>query len=81
MLPLYAYLYGSLGARRYNNNGTLNNEYTLGSLQLAALLQGKLPKPSYVYGSVGLQASVLGIINFEFNADVELGTNCQLVGI
>lgn len=81
MGQVYVYLDGSLGARKYKDNGDLQNEYQLGSLQMAALLQGKLPKPSFVYGAVGLQASILGIINFGFNADVEFGTDCQIVGI
>jgi len=80
MGQVYAYLSGALGVRKYKND-KLKNTYNLGSLQVAALLQGKLPKPSYVYGAVGIQANVLGIINFSFNADVEFGTDCTLVGI
>lgn len=76
---VYAYLNGSLGVRKYGTFGT--STYNLGSLQVAALLQGKLPKPTYVYGSVGIQANVLGIIDFSFTADIELGTNCNLVGV
>jgi hypothetical protein len=78
---VYAYLDGSFGARKYNGGNEMQNEYQLGNLQVAALLQGKLPKPTFVYGALGIQASILGIINFEFNADVEFGTDCQLVGI
>lgn len=80
---VYAYLNGSFGARRYGDDGAgdLTNQYDLGSLQVAALLQGKLPKPTFVYGAVGLQANVLGVINFGFTADVELGNNCTIVGI
>lgn len=83
MGQVYAYLGGSLGIRKYggNNNSELKNEWSVATLQMAALLQGKLPKPTFVYGSVALQASVLGIINLSFNADVELGTDCQLTGI
>lgn len=78
---VYTYLNGGLGVRKYKANGDLKNEYSLGSLQVAALLQGKLPKPSFVYGAIGIQANVLGIIDFTFTADVEFGTNCTLVGI
>jgi hypothetical protein len=81
MGQVYVFLGGSFGARKYKDNGDLKNEYSLGSLQVAALLQGKLPKPSFVYGAIGLQANILGIINFSFNADVEFGTDCTLIGI
>ena len=76
---VYAYLNGALGVRRYKNNGDLQNTYNLGSLQVAALLQGKFPKPTYVYGALNIQANVLGIINLNFNADVEFGNDCALV--
>ena len=62
-------------------NNQLQSEFVLGTLQMAALLQGKLPKPTFVSGAVGLQANVLGLINFGFQADVQLGNDCQLVGI
>ena len=81
MGQVYAYLDGSFGARKYFDNGELKNQYPIGSLQMGALLQGKLPKPSFVYGAVGLQANILGLIEFGFNADVEFGTDCQIVGI
>lgn len=82
MGQVYVYMGGSFGARKYkdNGNGDLKKEYSLGSLQVAALLQGKLPKPSFVYGAVGIQANIFNVINFTFNADVEFGTNCTLVG-
>jgi len=80
MGQVYAYLNGSLGARKYKDNGNIK-EYQLGSLQMAALLQGKLPKPTFVYGAVGLQVTIAGVINFGFNADIEFGNDCQLVGM
>lgn len=79
MGQVYAYLNGALGVKKYKNGNVTT--YNLGSLQVAALLQGKLPKPSYVYGAIGIQANILGIIDFTFTADIELGTNCNLVGV
>ncbi|MEX1191468.1 MAG: hypothetical protein WEA99_05800 [Brumimicrobium sp.] len=78
---VYIYLNGSLGARKYKDNGAgdLKKEYSLGSLSMAALLQGKLPNPSFLYGAVGIQAQVLGVINFSFDAEMEVGTECNLV--
>jgi len=80
MGQVYAYLDGSLGARKYKDNGDINT-YQLGSLQVAALLQGKLPKPTFVYGAVGIRANILNVIDFTFTADVEFGDNCQLIGM
>lgn len=78
---VYAYIGGALGVRRYKDNGAgeLDEQFNLGSLQVAALLQGKFPKPTYVYGALAIQANVLGIIDLSFNADIELGNNCSLV--
>jgi len=78
MGQVYAYLNGSLGARKYKS-GQLKKEYPIGTLQVAALLQGKLPKPTFVYGAVGVQVSILSLINFGFTADIEFGNDCQLV--
>jgi hypothetical protein len=75
---VYAYLNGSLGVRKYDGS-ELKNTYNLGSIQVAALLQGKFPKPTYIYGAVNVQANVLGIINLNFNADVSFGDDCTLV--
>lgn len=76
---VYTYLNGALGVRKYKNNGELKNTYNLGSLQVAALLQGKFPKPTYVYGALNVQANVLGIIDLSFNADIAYGNNCTIV--
>lgn len=82
MGQVYAYLSGAFGVRKYDpGENSPKKTYNLGSLQVGALLQGKLPKPSYVYGAIGINANVLGIINFSFDADVEFGTDCMLVGI
>lgn len=78
---IYTYLNGALGVRKYKDNGAgdLAQTYNLANLQVAALLQGKFPKPTFMYGAVNVQANVLNIINLNFTADVELGTNCTLV--
>ncbi len=87
MGQVYVYLGGSFGLRKYRNDDDQmpaqqpKNTYNVGSLQVAALLQGKLPKPSFIYGAIGLQANILGVINHSFTADVEFGTDCTLVGI
>lgn len=75
---VYAYMNGSLGVKKYKDDGTIK-DYPLGALQMAALLQGKLPKPTFVYGAVGIHAEVVSIINFDFTADVEFGNDCNIV--
>ncbi|MDG1332051.1 MAG: hypothetical protein P8P74_06965 [Crocinitomicaceae bacterium] len=75
---VYAYLNGALGVKRYKTNGDINT-YNLGSMQVAALLQGKFPKPTFIYGAINVQANVLNIIDFNFTADVEFGNDCSLV--
>lgn len=46
---------------------------------VALLLQGKMPKPSYIYGGIYLQASFVGIIDVDMNFDFDFGTNCVIV--
>lgn len=75
---VYAYLSGALGVKKYKNNGTVDT-YNLGSMSVAALLQGKFPKPSYIYGALNIQANVLNVIDLNFTADVEFGNDCAIV--
>ncbi len=74
MGQVYAYINGSLGAQNTNNGNTVN----LISINAACLLQGRLPKPTFVYGAIGLQFSFL-TINFNVTVDAEVGNNCQIV--
>lgn len=80
---VYAYLNGSFGARKYKNKDDENHtkEYAIGSLTVAALLQGKLPKPTFVSGGVLVEVQLLGIINFNFTAKFEVGDNCNITNI
>ena len=75
---VYTWLNGSLGARKYRD-GELRNEYSVCSINAGALLQGRLPKPTYVYGAIGFEVSLIGIINFDFTADIAFGNDCQIV--
>jgi hypothetical protein len=80
MGQVYAYLSGGLGARKYKD-GELKKQYDVGSMAVAGLLQGKLPKPSYVYGAVGVKCTVLFVITFHFDVDVEFGNDCNIVSM
>lgn len=74
---LYCYLQGGVGVR----GKALGQDFdiTILSGTVAAILAGKLPNPSYLYGALACQYSILGIINGSFNFDFELGNNCTIV--
>lgn len=46
---------------------------------VAALLGGKLPKPTYLYGGINCNYSILNLINGSFTFQFESGTNCSIV--
>jgi hypothetical protein len=75
---VYTYLNGSLGLRKYKD-GVRQATYPIGGLQVAAILQGKFPKPTYMYGALVVSVNVAGIYNDSFMVDVEYGTDCNLV--
>ncbi len=79
MGQVYAWLSGGMGVRHYKENGELKKEYSVASIDAAALLQGRLPKPTFVYGAVGFSVRLLGIINLDFQADIEIGNDCQII--
>ena len=75
------YLQGQLYAYAGLNIGVTNDSWNYTILQgnLAVLLQGKMPKPSYVYGGVYVQLAVLGLFDVARTFDFEFGTNCTIV--
>ncbi len=74
---LYCYLQGGIGIK----GKALGAEFDIPVLSgsVAAILAGKLPKPSYLTGALACQYSILGIINGSFNFDFELGSTCSIV--
>lgn len=70
---LYAYLSLDVGA------GWGNKDMTFIQGNTALLLQGKMPKPSYVYGGVYIQGSVFGVLNVDMTFDFDFGTNCVIM--
>lgn len=77
MGQVYAYISGGLGARKIVD-GEIRQEFNIVSLSAACLLQGRLPKPTFVYGAVGLRFEFL-TIDVTVNADVQLGNDCTIV--
>jgi len=75
----YAYLQGELGIKV--NLLFLKAKIPIIKAGVAALLQAKLPNPSWFRGYLGVQYSVLGgMIKGRANFKVQLGDECKLVG-
>jgi hypothetical protein len=71
------YAYGGLNAGVRQTNGNL--DFTIIQASMAMLLQGKLPKPTYVYGGINLTANVLNLFDVNVTAEFEAGTNCNVI--
>lgn len=74
---LYCYLQGGVGIK----GKALGQEFDITVLSgtVAAILAGKVPKPSYLYGALACEYVILGIIKGSFTFDFELGNNCSIV--
>jgi hypothetical protein len=77
MGQLYAYIYLNVGV----TGRFLGNDFDLNILDISAamLLQGKLPKPSYIYGAVALNATLFSVIHINLSYDFDFGTNCNII--
>lgn len=73
------YAYGGIDAGVAGTFAGNNFDFTIISASMAMLLQGKLPKPSYVYGGINLQATLFNLFNLDMTVDFEAGTNCNIV--
>jgi hypothetical protein len=73
------YAYGSISAGITGVCLGKSFDVTLISASMAMLLQGKLPKPTYVYGGLYLQAKLFNVINLEHTMEFSAGTNCDIV--
>ncbi len=74
---LYCHLEGAVGVKGKVFGEEFDIKVLSGSI--AAILAGKLPKPSYLYGALACQYCILGIINGSFTFDFTLGNNCTIV--
>lgn len=74
---LYAWLSLNAGLR----GKVFGNDFdvTILSGNAALLLEGKLPKPTYVAGYIHLDATVLEFIHVEMDFDFDFGNNCTIV--
>lgn len=74
---LYAWLSVNAGIR--GNFSGNNFDITLVSANAAVLLNGKLPKPTFVEAKVHLDATVLEFIHVDVDFDFSFGEDCTIV--
>jgi len=77
MGQVYGYLNGGLGAKRIVD-GEEKQDIQVISLSTAFLLQGRLPKPTFVYGALALRFQFL-VVDVTVNADISVGNDCTIV--
>lgn len=77
MGQVYGYVDGGLGAKRIVD-GEVRQDFSVVSLGAAFLLQGRLPKPTFVSGALALHFQFL-TIDLEVSANVEFGNDCPIV--
>ncbi|MBI3240475.1 MAG: hypothetical protein HYZ43_16785, partial [Flavobacteriia bacterium] len=77
MGQVYGYVNGNLGVKKIVD-GEVRQDFTILSLSAAFLLQGRLPKPTFVYGALALRFEFL---TFDINVttDVAFGNDCPIV--
>ena len=75
---LYAYLQGAIGLTGEVANQNFN--VTILSLSAAALLQARLPNPTWVGGSVGCDYDILGgVVSGHVDCAFQLGNQCNII--
>jgi hypothetical protein len=77
MGQVYGYVSGGLGVKKIVD-GDVRQDFTICSLEAAFLLQGRLPKPTFVYGALGLRFEFL-TIDISVTTDVAFGNDCQII--
>jgi hypothetical protein len=81
----YWYLQGQLYAYGGINAGVAGTfagspfDFTIISASMAMLLQGKMPKPVYVYGGLYLEATLFGLFNLDMTLDFDAGEDCTII--
>lgn len=74
---LFAYLQGTIGVK----GRFMKHDFDLAILSgtVAAIVGGKIPNPSYVYGALACQYTILSCINGSFSFDFSVGNDCTIV--
>jgi len=72
---MYIYLQGQVGIK--GEFWGKNFDFKIMDVGVAAIVQGKLPKPVYLYGALGCHYNVLGgLVKGNFTFNYEYGNNC-----
>ena len=74
---IYAYLNMNIGAAGKIAGQGFDLKLIEGNAAL--LLMGKMPKPTYIYGGMHLDANILNLVSVEFDFDFDAGTDCEIV--
>ncbi|TND07862.1 MAG: hypothetical protein FD123_2852 [Bacteroidetes bacterium] len=75
---LYIYLQGSVGV--YGRFAGDDFNIQIMQANIAAIVGGKAPRPTYLYGAIGCQYNILGgLVNGSFNFDYVFGQDCSVV--
>ncbi len=69
---------GSLDVTALGVTVSKSFDFTVASVNIAAILSGKAPNPIYVEGAVHADYSILEIVNGSFDFNFSAGTNCSL---
>ena len=73
----YAYFQGDIGIEVVTT--FFKGEYKILNIAAAAILQAKLPNPSWMRGAVGGKYNILGgLVKGDCNFEIELGKECEL---
>tara|TARA_R110002050_G_scaffold103937_1_gene213055 strand:- start:295 stop:822 length:528 start_codon:yes stop_codon:yes gene_type:complete len=73
------YAYGGFEAGVTGRFAGSDFNYTVISASMAMLLQGKLPKPAYIYGGINMRARIFSVINLDLTMEFDAGEECNVV--
>lgn len=75
---LYIWLQGTIGAYGHFAGSDFNVQIL--QANVAAIVGGKAPRPTYLYGAIGCQYNILcGAVHGQFNFDYQFGNDCSVV--
>ncbi|MBX7094063.1 MAG: hypothetical protein K1X56_05035 [Flavobacteriales bacterium] len=73
---LYAFLQGNIGVKGEFSGHDFDLIILSGNV--AALLEGRLPHPTWLHGAVRCEYEILSVIRGDLELNMELGENCQI---
>lgn len=78
---VWAYVNGGVGVKGEIEIAKISKsfDFTIASVNIAAILAGKAPNPIYVEGAVHAEYHILQVVNGSFDFNFNAGTDCALV--